>query len=55
VELHDRLVRLLRDARVESDDFIWSRLRRLAGGGCRTVEDLPSFLALLKERAGSGA
>jgi 5S rRNA maturation endonuclease (ribonuclease M5) len=52
VELHDRLARLLRDAQVSSDDFFWSRLRALAGGGCRTVESLPSFLALLRERAG---
>ncbi len=53
VELHDRLGRLLRDAQVEADDFFWSRLKRLSGGGCRTVESLPAFLAFLRERAGS--
>ena len=54
VELHDRLARLLQDARVAVDDFYWSRLKRLAvrPGGCRTVESLPSFLEFLKERAG---
>ena len=54
VELHDRLVGLLRDAQVATGDFLWSRLRLLAGGGCRTVEDLPTFLSQLRERAGMG-
>ena len=53
VELHDRLKRLLLDARVSTDDFFWSRLRKLVGGGSRTVEDLPAFLELLRERASS--
>lgn len=53
VELHDRLRRLLQDAQVSTDDFFWSRLRKLAGGGSRTVEDLPGFLDLLRERASS--
>ncbi len=52
VELHDRLKALLQDAQVEAEDFIWSRLRKLTGGGCRTVEGLPAFLAQLRERAG---
>ena len=52
VELHDRLGRLLRDAQVSSDDFFWSRLKKLTGGGCRTVESLPAFLAQLRGRAG---
>jgi len=52
VELHDRLGRLLRDAQVSSDDFFWSRLKKLTGGGCRTVESLPALLAQLRERAG---
>lgn len=52
VELHDRLKRLLEDAQVGADDFCWSRLKRLSGGGCRTVEGLPAFLSLLRERAG---
>jgi len=53
VELHDRLKGLLEDAQVEADDFCWSRLKRLSGGGCRTVEDLPAFLSLIREKAGS--
>jgi 5S rRNA maturation endonuclease (ribonuclease M5) len=53
VELHDRLKRLLRDVQVETDDFFWSRLRKLVGGGSRTVEDLPAFLDILRERASS--
>jgi len=55
VELHDRLKRLLLDAQADADDFFWSRLKKLSGGGCRTVEDLPAFLALLRERAGSAS
>jgi len=51
VELHDRLKRLLQDAQVKTDDFFWSRLRKLVGGGSRTVEDLPAFLEILRERA----
>ena len=51
VELHDRLKRLLQDAQVRTDDFFWSRLRKLVGGGSRTVEDLPAFLEILRERA----
>ena len=51
VELHDRLKRLLQDAQVKTDDFFWSRLRKLVGGGSRTVEDLPAFLKILLERA----
>jgi len=51
VELHDRLKRLLQDAQVKTDDFFWSRLRKLVGGGSRTVEDLPAFLKILRERA----
>jgi 5S rRNA maturation endonuclease (ribonuclease M5) len=53
VELHDRLKRLLQDAQVRTDDFFWSRLRKLVGGGSRTVEDLPAFLEILRERASS--
>jgi 5S rRNA maturation endonuclease (ribonuclease M5) len=53
VELHDRLKSLLQDAQVRTDDFFWSRLRKLVGGGSRTVEDLPAFLEILRERASS--
>ncbi len=53
VQLHARLRGLLEDVQVESDDFFWNRLKRLVGGGSRTVEDLPAFIRILKERSGS--
>lgn len=53
VQLHDRLRGLLEDVQVESDDFFWSRLKKLVGGGSRTVEDIPAFIQILRERAGS--
>jgi len=50
-ELHERIVRALRSTGVRADDFFWNELRRLIGGGTRTVEDLPGFITDLREQA----
>jgi hypothetical protein len=43
---------LLRDCQVEVEDRHWLRLKRLCGGACRTIEDLPAMLGSLRRMAG---
>jgi 5S rRNA maturation endonuclease (ribonuclease M5) len=52
LRLHERLKELLEDCQVEVEDRNWLRLRRLCGGGCRTIEDLPALIRSLGRMAG---
>ena len=53
LQLHERLKRLLEDCQVAAEDHYWLRLRRLCGSGCRTVEELPTLVSMLREKAGN--
>ena len=50
MQLHERLKGLLEGSRVVVLDHLWLRLRKLCGSGCRTVEELPALVSMLREK-----